>query len=43
MTDEQLLFWIAFGCVIFVSGIAIYLARRVDRLEKENQELRTPF
>lgn len=43
MRDEQLLFWIAFGCVIFVSGIAIYLARRVDKLEQELRELRNPF
>jgi hypothetical protein len=43
MTDEQLLFWIAFGCVIFVSSIAVYLARRVDKLEQEIRELRNPF
>lgn len=43
MSDERLLFWIAFGCVIFVSSIAIYLAKRVDKLQREIDELRNPF
>lgn len=43
MRDEQLLFWIAFGCVLLIGGIALYLARRVDKLEQEIRELRNPF
>lgn len=43
MRDEQLLFWIAFGCVLLIGGIALYLARRVDKLEREIRELRNPF
>jgi hypothetical protein len=43
MRDEQLLFFIAVGCVIFIGSVAIYLARRVATLEEENRKLRTPF
>lgn len=42
MSDERLLFWIAFGCVVFVSGIALYLAKRVDKLQREIDDLKAP-
>ena len=42
MTNEQLLFWISFACIIFVSSIAVYLAKRVDKLQREIDDLKAP-